>query len=71
MELIISDADIGSGGNLTCYKETGQHEGALFNLKDHHSDERGNQITTSLPSSDTERHNKSVTGQSIILASTS
>ena len=61
---IISGADTNNSGNLTCYNvETDRHEGALFNLKVHHSDERGNPITDSLPSGGTKSHSETCTGK--------
>ena len=72
-ELIISDADTRSGGNLTAFSnQTSQGEGGGAQPgypNDHHSDEHSNPIADSLSSSEAESHNQTFTGKRISLAS--
>eukprot|EP01052_Picozoa_sp_SAG31_P042621 SAG31_NODE_6827_length_1876_cov_2.367473_2_plen_85_part_00 len=70
-ELIISDADTGSGGNLTTFSDqTSQGEGGGASYpNDHHSDEHSNPIADSLSFSGAESYNQTFTGKRISLAS--
>ena len=61
-ELIVSDADTGTGVNLTAFpNQTGQHDAAFYNLNEHRSDQHTNPITDSLHS---ESHSETCTGKS-------
>eukprot|EP01051_Picozoa_sp_SAG22_P011057 SAG22_NODE_1036_length_5904_cov_4.908355_4_plen_141_part_00 len=65
-ELIISGADTGNGVNLTAFpNQTGQHDDTFYELDNHRSDERGNPITDSLPSSGSKSHYHTCTGKTI------
>eukprot|EP01052_Picozoa_sp_SAG31_P036954 SAG31_NODE_4690_length_3030_cov_3.710338_1_plen_179_part_00 len=70
-ELIISDADTRSGGNLTAFSnQTSQGEGGGAGYpNDHHSDEHSNPIADSLSFSGTESHYQIFTSKRISLAS--
>eukprot|EP01052_Picozoa_sp_SAG31_P042210 SAG31_NODE_6633_length_1943_cov_3.928959_2_plen_109_part_00 len=71
-ELIISDADTSSGGNLTAFSNQTSHGegggGQPGYPNDHHSDEHSNPIADSLSSREAESHNQTFTGKRISLA---